>query len=218
MSLTVQHASATAQTYRAADQGRLHVFKSAQRPAAGWSSKAAAALSGSAAAPAALAARRGRLASSLGASGRVAAPAVVAAAAGSAGTVAVTGATGLVGSALVKQLLADGFAVRVLTRNVVAARGKLPYPGIQFVAPAQWAEAVCGTTAVVNLAGGQGGRPGSLCTRQAAHLRLCVFQGSGSGQPPAGRACHPPPTASITLLPLQASPSPRGGPPRSRRR
>ncbi|EFN59354.1 hypothetical protein CHLNCDRAFT_10342, partial [Chlorella variabilis] len=68
-------------------------------------------------------------------------------------TVAVAGATGLVGGALVKQLLAEGYAVRVLTRNVVAARGKLPYPGLQFVAPAQWSAAVCGTTAVVNLAG-----------------------------------------------------------------
>ena len=79
---------------------------------------------------------------------------VAAAAPGSAGTVAVAGATGLVGTALVKQLLADGFAVRVLTRNVVSARSKLPYPGLQFVAPQQWSGAVCGCTAVVNLAGG----------------------------------------------------------------
>ncbi|PSC67365.1 epimerase family SDR39U1 chloroplastic-like isoform X2 [Micractinium conductrix] len=78
---------------------------------------------------------------------------MAAAAPGSAGTVAVAGATGLVGTALVKQLLADGFAVRVLTRNVVSARSKLPYPGLQFVAPQQWSGAVCGCTAVVNLAG-----------------------------------------------------------------
>jgi hypothetical protein len=65
----------------------------------------------------------------------------------------VAGATGLVGTALVKQLLSEGFSVRVLTRNVVSARNKLPYPGLQFVAPSQWGQAVCGTNAVVNLAG-----------------------------------------------------------------
>lgn len=84
---------------------------------------------------------------------RSALPTVAAAAAGSAGTVAVAGATGLVGSQLVQQLQSAGYAVRVLTRNVVSARNKLPYPGLQFVAPAQWSEAVCGCAAVVNLAG-----------------------------------------------------------------
>jgi NAD dependent epimerase/dehydratase family enzyme len=67
--------------------------------------------------------------------------------------VAVAGATGLVGTALVKHLLSSGYSVKVLTRNVVSARNKLPYPGLQFVAPAQWSQAVCGTAAVVNLAG-----------------------------------------------------------------
>lgn len=76
-----------------------------------------------------------------------------AAAPGSAGMVAVAGATGLIGTVLVRQLQAEGYTVRVLSRNPLKARGKLPYPGLQFVAPAQWAEAVCGCTAVVNLAG-----------------------------------------------------------------
>ncbi|KAL4430790.1 hypothetical protein ABPG75_006046 [Micractinium tetrahymenae] len=119
--------------------------------AAGLSSRSAAALRGGA--PAAAFAPRSS-SSRAAAAQRGAQPAIVAAAAaGSAGTVAVAGATGLVGTALVKQLLASGYAVRVLTRNAVSARGKLPYPGVQFVAPPQWSEAVCGCAAVVNLAG-----------------------------------------------------------------
>jgi NAD dependent epimerase/dehydratase family enzyme len=43
--------------------------------------------------------------------------------------------------------------VRVLTRNTASARSKLQYPGLEFFAPAQWAEAVKGCDAVVNLAG-----------------------------------------------------------------
>lgn len=133
--------------------GRQIAARVAQGRAAGVSSKASPALSGGGGA-AALAPRSSSRSSSRTVQRLAAAPPTVAAAApGSAGTVAVAGATGLVGGALVKQLLAEGYAVRVLTRNVVAARGKLPYPGLQFVAPAQWSAAVCGTTAVVNLAG-----------------------------------------------------------------
>ena len=135
--------------------GRQIAARVAQGRAAGVSSKASPALSGGGGA-AALAPRSSSRSSSRAVQRLAAAPPTVAAAApGSAGTVAVAGATGLVGGALVKQLLAEGYAVRVLTRNVVAARGKLPYPGLQFVAPAQWSAAVCGTTAVVNLAGGR---------------------------------------------------------------
>jgi hypothetical protein len=81
---------------------------------------------------------------------RVAAEAVVV---GEKGAVAVTGATGLIGISLVKQLVGEGYSVRVLTRNVAAARAKLAGPGVQFVAPVQWAAAVRGTVAVINLAG-----------------------------------------------------------------
>lgn len=116
---------------------------------------------------------------------------MAAAAAGSTGTVAVAGATGLVGTALVKQLLASGYAVRVLTRNVVAARGKLPYPGIQFVAPQQWSEAVRGCTAVVNLAGRcMATKPVSTGPQWVpaqplatlAHALLCTVAGSRAPQ------------------------------------
>jgi uncharacterized protein YbjT (DUF2867 family) len=65
----------------------------------------------------------------------------------------VAGATGLVGTKLVQDLLAAGYSVRVLTRNPAAAKNKLPFAGVEFVAPPQWGAAVCGTAAVVNLAG-----------------------------------------------------------------
>ena len=65
------------------------------------------------------------------------------------------GATGLVGSRLVSKLSSQGHAVRVLTRNVGAARAKLPYGRLQFFAPGDWASAFDGATGVVNLAGGR---------------------------------------------------------------
>jgi uncharacterized protein len=69
-------------------------------------------------------------------------------------TVAVTGATGLVGSRLVSKLASEGHSVRVLTRNVQSAQGKFRgLPNISFYGPAQWTEGVQGSTAVVNLAG-----------------------------------------------------------------
>ncbi len=64
------------------------------------------------------------------------------------------GATGLVGSRLVAKLAAQGHTARVLTRNVAAARAKLPFPRTEFFAPSQWGSAVCGASGVVNLAGG----------------------------------------------------------------
>lgn len=84
---------------------------------------------------------------------------------GSKGTVAVTGATGLIGTKLVEQLLAQGYSVRALTRNPAAARAKLPYAGVEFVGPLQWQKAVAGTAAVVNLAG----EP--IATRWTAELK-----------------------------------------------
>jgi uncharacterized protein (TIGR01777 family) len=68
-------------------------------------------------------------------------------------TVAITGATGLVGSRLVAKLAAGGHSVRVLTRDVGRARAKLPYGRLQFYGQSDWAPAIDGATAVVNLAG-----------------------------------------------------------------
>jgi uncharacterized protein (TIGR01777 family) len=76
--------------------------------------------------------------------------------------VAVTGATGFVGKALVERLLADGHEVRVLTRNAISARLALPNAalnGAKFYSwdtmkgKLEWYEAVRGCTGVVNLAG-----------------------------------------------------------------
>lgn len=64
-----------------------------------------------------------------------------------------TGATGLVGSRLVSKLTAQGNTVRVLTRNPSAASNKLPYPRVEYYGPSQWASAVQGSDAVINLAG-----------------------------------------------------------------
>eukprot|EP00884_Botryococcus_braunii_P001121 jgi/Botrbrau1/11009/Bobra.101_1s0007.1 len=67
--------------------------------------------------------------------------------------VAITGATGLVGSRLAHKLTTQGAVVRVLTRDVNRAKSILPYARIQFFSPAEWAAAIRGCTGVVNLAG-----------------------------------------------------------------
>ncbi|CAD7698887.1 unnamed protein product, partial [Ostreobium quekettii] len=72
---------------------------------------------------------------------------------GDAMTIAVTGATGLIGTRLVARLSALGHKVKVLTRNPGRARGKLPYRGLTFVGPSQWESTICGCDGVVNLAG-----------------------------------------------------------------
>jgi len=69
------------------------------------------------------------------------------------GSIAITGATGLVGTRLVQALLSTGYTVHVLTRNVASAKTKIPLPGVDFHAPSNWGSAISGTTAVVNLAG-----------------------------------------------------------------
>lgn len=102
---------------------------------------------GAAAAPAAAAGR------GVAAPRRAPRPAAAAASAEPKGVVAITGATGLIGTRLVEVLASQGYAVRVLTRNPAAARTKLRTPGAEFFAPSQWAAAVRGTAAVVNLAG-----------------------------------------------------------------
>ena len=73
--------------------------------------------------------------------------------------VAVTGATGFVGSRLTQELVRRGAVVRVLTRDVVAARRKLqPLVGsaaskLQYHGEGDWAAGVRGASHVVNLAG-----------------------------------------------------------------
>ena len=51
------------------------------------------------------------------------------------------------------KLAAGGHSVRVLTRDVGRARAKLPYGRLQFYGQSEWASAIDGATAVVNLAG-----------------------------------------------------------------
>ncbi|DBB05970.1 TPA: hypothetical protein ACH3X3_009963 [Trebouxia sp. C0006] len=80
--------------------------------------------------------------------------------------IAVTGATGLVGSRLVSRLSAQGHTVRVLTRNPDKARSKLPYARLQFFnIGQQLPDALKGATGVVNLAG----EP--IATRWSASLK-----------------------------------------------
>ena len=71
--------------------------------------------------------------------------------------VAISGASGFVGSRLVAKLLAGGHEVRVLTRDVNAARmalrGSMTGGNVTFVSPEKWAAAIPGCTGVVNLAG-----------------------------------------------------------------
>jgi hypothetical protein len=69
-------------------------------------------------------------------------------------SIAITGATGLVGSRLAARLAALGVDVRVLTtRPVAQAKARLPYAGLSFFSRADWPKAVSGADAVVNLAG-----------------------------------------------------------------
>lgn len=69
-------------------------------------------------------------------------------------SVAVAGATGLIGSGLVPRLQEEGYEVRVLTRDAPTARDKLSrIRGLRFAEPPEWSSAVAGTAAVVNLAG-----------------------------------------------------------------
>ncbi|GLC74878.1 hypothetical protein PLESTF_001567200 [Pleodorina starrii] len=84
---------------------------------------------------------------------RAAAPIVCQATGSEKMTVAITGATGLVGSRLVAKLAAAGHKVRVLTRNPASARSKLSYPGLEFYGPSEWRRGVEGASGVVNLAG-----------------------------------------------------------------
>lgn len=76
---------------------------------------------------------------------------------GSAGemTVAITGATGFVGTRLVQTLLEGGHKVKVLTRSASSATSAFPGKSaqIEVVEPPGWAAALKGCTGVVNLAG-----------------------------------------------------------------
>lgn len=65
----------------------------------------------------------------------------------------ISGATGFIGQALVRTLSRQGAEVRLLTRDPTKSTALARLPGVTAVAPAQWAAALAGTTAVVNLAG-----------------------------------------------------------------
>jgi uncharacterized protein YbjT (DUF2867 family) len=70
--------------------------------------------------------------------------------------VAITGATGFIGSRLVQKLLADRHQVRILTRSISKARSVFPehrYPNLEVAEEANWVELIHGATGVVNLAG-----------------------------------------------------------------
>ena len=75
--------------------------------------------------------------------------------------IAITGATGLVGSRLVQKLNADNQQIIVLTRNLEKAQRIFPsltFPNLEFVAytPKEsgiWQESISGCDAVINLAG-----------------------------------------------------------------
>mmetsp|Transcript_34632 Transcript_34632/g.98132 ORF Transcript_34632/g.98132 Transcript_34632/m.98132 type:complete len:233 (-) Transcript_34632:772-1470(-) len=68
-------------------------------------------------------------------------------------TIAVTGATGLIGRRLVAKLSAQGHSIRVLTRNIPSAKAKLPFRGLSFASPADWEACIRGCDGVINLAG-----------------------------------------------------------------
>ncbi|WP_369408231.1 thylakoid membrane protein ThyD [Leptolyngbya ohadii] len=75
--------------------------------------------------------------------------------------IAVTGATGFIGSRLVERLQAEGHTVIVLTRNPDRAKSLFPaasYPNVEVVAyqplaSGDWQQAISGCDGVVNLAG-----------------------------------------------------------------
>jgi len=75
--------------------------------------------------------------------------------------IAITGATGFVGSRLVETLVAQHHQVIVFTRNAVRAQRFFPpaaFPGVEVVAcdptqPGDWQNAISGCEGVVNLAG-----------------------------------------------------------------
>jgi uncharacterized protein (TIGR01777 family) len=75
--------------------------------------------------------------------------------------VAITGATGFVGSRLVERLHAEDYQVLVLTRNPSVAQKVFPnsaFPNLEIIAytpteSGSWQQAICGCDGVVNLAG-----------------------------------------------------------------
>ncbi len=66
------------------------------------------------------------------------------------------------GSRLAAKLASQGHGVRVLTRDVGGARGKLPYGRLEFFGSADWQRGLSGATGVVNLAGADGRTGSSL--------------------------------------------------------
>jgi uncharacterized protein (TIGR01777 family) len=90
---------------------------------------------------------------------------------GTVGTVAVAGATGLIGSRLIEMLVEHGYRVNVLTRNPSAAKAKLETlagvsaSSVAIAGPTQWKSAIKGCKAVINMAG----EP--IATRWSAELK-----------------------------------------------
>eukprot|EP00245_Coleochaete_scutata_P001927 TRINITY_DN12404_c0_g2_i1.p1 TRINITY_DN12404_c0_g2~~TRINITY_DN12404_c0_g2_i1.p1 ORF type:complete len:414 (+),score=59.72 TRINITY_DN12404_c0_g2_i1:25-1266(+) len=71
-------------------------------------------------------------------------------------TVAITGATGFVGTRLVERLSVGKHKVKILTRSASKARSQFPagkFPLVEIVEPYLWSAAIAGCTGVVNLAG-----------------------------------------------------------------
>lgn len=75
--------------------------------------------------------------------------------------VAITGATGFVGSRLVKRLYGEGYRILVLTRNTAFAQKVFPseaFPNLEIIAytpnvSGSWQSAIAGCDGVINLAG-----------------------------------------------------------------
>ena len=84
--------------------------------------------------------------------------------------VIVTGATGLIGSSLCRELVKRGYAVVVFSRDPVSAQTAVPgaeaYIAWQPEEDGPWAESIEGAYGVVNLAGGSIYTWGSRQTRR----------------------------------------------------
>lgn len=68
-------------------------------------------------------------------------------------SVAITGGTGLIGSRLAVKLASQGVSVKILTRNPSSAQKFVGTPNVSCHGPSDWASAIKGCKAVVNLAG-----------------------------------------------------------------
>ncbi len=95
------------------------------------------------------------------------------------------------GSRLTSRLVSRGHKVRVLTRDPSSAKAKLPYPGVEVFGKQQWAAAIQGADAVVNLAG-EPIATRCACARAGVPRRLGCVQTCGTQRHQAvcGGPCH----------------------------